>query len=69
MGKQSDGEVVCRDDGIGLFQGTVRLDNGGGFSSVKANLATVQGLSWHGFSSTAGHHDNALYNALIGQNR
>lgn len=69
MGKQSDGEVVCRDDGIGLFHGTVRLDNGGGFSSVKANLAPFQELSRQGFSSTAGHHDNALHDALIGQNR
>ncbi len=69
MGKQSDGEVVCGDDGIGLFHGTVRLDNGGGFSSVKADLAAVQELSWQGLRSTAGHHDNALHNALIGQNR
>lgn len=38
MGGQSDGELICSDEGIGLFQGTVRLDNGGGFSSVKADL-------------------------------
>ena len=69
MGGQSNGTVDLAEGGVGVFHGTVRLDNGGGFSSVKANLATVQGLSWHGFSSTAGHHDNALYDALIGQNR
>jgi hypothetical protein len=38
MGGQSDGELLCHDEGIGLFHGTVRLDNGGGFASVKADL-------------------------------
>jgi hypothetical protein len=38
MGGQSDGMVVCSDEGFGRFQGTVRLDNGGGFASVKADL-------------------------------
>jgi len=38
MGGQSDGEVVCPEEGIGLFHGTVRLHNGGGFASVKADL-------------------------------
>lgn len=39
MGGQSDGELIHSDDGIGLFHGIVRLDNGGGFASVKADLA------------------------------
>ncbi|WP_153637220.1 hypothetical protein [Marinobacter salsuginis] len=69
MGKQSDGEVVCHDDGIGLFHGTVRLNKDDGFSSVKADLAAIPELSWQGFSSTAGDHDDALYDALVGQNR
>jgi NADH dehydrogenase [ubiquinone] 1 alpha subcomplex assembly factor 1 len=38
MGGQSDGELIHSDDGIGLFHGIVRLDNGGGFASVKADL-------------------------------
>ncbi|MFN2359822.1 MAG: CIA30 family protein [Marinobacter sp.] len=38
MGGQSDGSVVCSDEGIGDFQGTVRMDNGGGFASFKADL-------------------------------
>ncbi|TGN41193.1 CIA30 family protein [Marinobacter confluentis] len=38
MGGQSDGTVVTTEDGHGLFAGTVRLDNGGGFASVKADL-------------------------------
>ncbi|MBW7469727.1 CIA30 family protein [Marinobacter sp. F4218] len=38
MGGQSDGAVVCAEGGVGIFHGTVRLDNGGGFASVKADL-------------------------------
>jgi len=38
MGGQSDGRLVSSAEGVGLFHGTVRLDNGGGFASVKANL-------------------------------
>lgn len=38
MGGESDSKVVCSEDGIGRFLGTVRLDNGGGFASVKADL-------------------------------
>ncbi|MEQ5815309.1 CIA30 family protein [Marinobacter sp. NFXS11] len=38
MGGQSDGELIHSDEGIGLFHGIVRLDNGGGFASVKADL-------------------------------
>lgn len=38
MGGQSDGAVVCSEDGTGIFHGIVRLDNGGGFASVKADL-------------------------------
>ncbi|SNC74785.1 Complex I intermediate-associated protein 30 (CIA30) [Marinobacter sp. es.048] len=38
MGGQSDGELIHSDGGVGLFDGTVRLDNGGGFASVKADF-------------------------------
>ncbi len=40
MGGQSDGTLRVSEEGIGCFQGTVRLDNGGGFASVKADLQT-----------------------------
>ncbi|QSP94331.1 CIA30 family protein [Marinobacter salinisoli] len=38
MGGQSDGKLTSSAEGVGLFHGTVRLDNGGGFASVKADL-------------------------------
>ncbi|WP_286222693.1 CIA30 family protein [Marinobacter apostichopi] len=38
MGGQSDGKLVNSAEGVGIFHGTVRLDNGGGFASAKANL-------------------------------
>ncbi len=38
MGGQSDGIVVSDEQGYGHFCGTVRLDNGGGFASAKADL-------------------------------
>ena len=38
MGGQSDGTVDHVEGGVGVFHGTVRLDNGGGFASVKADL-------------------------------
>ena len=38
MGGQSDGALTHSEEGVGFFHGTVRLDNGGGFASVKADL-------------------------------
>jgi len=38
MGGRSDGRLIHSEEGVGLFHGTVRLDNGGGFASVKADL-------------------------------
>lgn len=38
MGGQSEGALIHSEEGVGLFHGTVRLDNGGGFASVKADL-------------------------------
>jgi NADH dehydrogenase [ubiquinone] 1 alpha subcomplex assembly factor 1 len=38
MGGQSDGALAHSEEGVGFFHGTVRLDNGGGFASVKADL-------------------------------
>ena len=34
MGGQSDGKLVNSAEGVGLFHGTVRLDNGGGFACL-----------------------------------
>lgn len=49
MGGQSDGALVHSAEGVGLFQGTVRLDNGGGFASVKADLPEpVDASQWTG---------------------
>ena len=38
MGGRSDGTLVHSEEGVGLFHGTVRLESGGGFASVKADL-------------------------------
>lgn len=38
MGGRSDGTLVNSEEKVGVFLGTVRLDNGGGFASVKADL-------------------------------
>lgn len=38
-------------------------------SLIQEGLAAIQELSWQGFVSSAGHHDNALYDALVGHNR
>ncbi|MFC4260529.1 CIA30 family protein [Marinobacter lacisalsi] len=54
MGGQSDGKLVSSAEGVGLFQGTVRLDNGGGFASVKADLpAPVDASKWTGIELLA----------------
>ncbi|MCD1647394.1 CIA30 family protein [Marinobacter adhaerens] len=54
MGGQSDGALVHSAGGVGLFQGTVRLDNGGGFASVKADLPEpVDASQWTGIELLA----------------
>jgi hypothetical protein len=54
MGGQSDGALVHSAEGVGLFQGTVRLDNGGGFASVKADLPEpVDASQWTGIELLA----------------
>jgi NADH dehydrogenase [ubiquinone] 1 alpha subcomplex assembly factor 1 len=54
MGGQSDGALVHSAEGVGLFQGTVRLDNGGGFASVKADLPEpVDSSQWTGIELLA----------------
>ncbi|PTB94923.1 CIA30 family protein [Marinobacter sp. B9-2] len=54
MGGQSDGALVHSAKGVGLFQGTVRLDNGGGFASVKADLPEpVDASQWTGIELLA----------------
>lgn len=54
MGGQSDGAVVSTQKGQGRFSGTVRLDNGGGFASAKADLpAPVDATGWTGIELLA----------------
>ncbi|TYC63861.1 CIA30 family protein [Marinobacter sp. BW6] len=54
MGGQSDGALVPSEEGVGLFHGTVRLDNGGGFASVKADLPEpVDATQWTGIELLA----------------
>ncbi|HEA54080.1 hypothetical protein LCGC14_1119220 [marine sediment metagenome] len=49
MGGQSDGKVARSEEGYGHFCGTVRLDNGGGFASAKADLPQPRDASgWTG---------------------
>lgn len=54
MGGQSDGALSNSEEGVGLFHGTVRLDNGGGFSSVKADLPEpIDASQWTGIELLA----------------
>ena len=54
MGGQSAGELIHSDEGVGLFHGIVRLDNGGGFASVKADLPEpVDATQWTGIELLA----------------
>jgi len=54
MGGQSDSMVVSPEPGFGDFCGTVRLDNGGGFASAKADLADpIDASSWAGIELLA----------------
>ncbi|TVP53371.1 MAG: CIA30 family protein [Halomonadaceae bacterium] len=49
MGGQSDGVIDCFAEDAGGFHGTVRLDNGGGFASVKGDLRTpLDASGWTG---------------------
>ena len=49
MGGCSEGSATPDEDGSLCFEGVVRLDNGGGFASVKADLDTPLDLSgWKG---------------------
>ncbi|MBW4933048.1 CIA30 family protein [Marinobacter sp. F4206] len=54
MGGQSDGALVHSAEGVGLFHGTVRLDNGGGFASVKADMPEpIDATQWTGIELLA----------------
>lgn len=54
MGGRSDGTLIHSEEGVGLFHGTVRLDNGGGFASVKADLPEpVDASQWTGIEFLA----------------
>lgn len=41
MGGRSEGAVTTDSDGHGVFEGTVSLDNNGGFSSVRYRSGTI----------------------------
>lgn len=54
MGGESDGRLDCSEEGVGRFHGTVRLDNGGGFASVKADLPkNLDATGWTGIELLA----------------
>ena len=54
MGGRSSGAIACPETGIGEFHGTVRLDNGGGFASVKRDLPEPMDASgWTGIEFRA----------------
>jgi NADH dehydrogenase [ubiquinone] 1 alpha subcomplex assembly factor 1 len=54
MGGRSSGAIACSETGIGEFHGTVRLDNGGGFASVKMDLPEAADASgWTGIEFRA----------------
>ena len=48
MGGRSKGNVGLSEDGHGIFQGTVSLENNGGFSSIRARM---EGLETDGYSA------------------
>ncbi|MFK8102369.1 MAG: CIA30 family protein [Saprospiraceae bacterium] len=47
MGGRSSGEFFINDDGHGVFQGTVSLENNGGFSSVRYQPPSTLDISKH----------------------
>ncbi len=54
MGGQSDGAVISSAEGHGRFYGRVRLDNGGGFASAKADLPDpLDATNWTGIELLA----------------
>ncbi len=48
MGGRSQGNVGLSEEGHGVFQGTVSLENNGGFSSIRARM---DGLETKGYSA------------------
>jgi hypothetical protein len=48
MGGRSRGQVGLSEEGHGIFQGTVSLENNGGFSSIRARM---EGLETDGYSA------------------
>lgn len=54
MGGQSDGVMESAEEGVGEFHGIVRLDNGGGFASVKGDLPSpLDASGWTGIELLA----------------
>lgn len=47
MGGRSQGNVELSEEGYGIFQGTVSLENNGGFSSIRTRM---EGLETKGYS-------------------
>jgi hypothetical protein len=49
MGGRSQGNVGLTDEGHGLFQGTVSLENNGGFSSIRARMDELETKGYSAF--------------------
>lgn len=48
MGGRSRGRVSATEDGIGVFEGVVSLENNGGFASIRATIDTLDLSSYEG---------------------
>jgi len=49
MGGRSQGDVELSEDGNGIFQGTVSLENNGGFSSIRARMEVIETTDYSAF--------------------
>ena len=49
MGGRSQGNVGLSDEGHGIFQGTVSLENNGGFSSIRARMEALETKGYSAF--------------------
>ena len=50
MGGRSDGRMQWSGDGTAIFSGSISLEQGGGFASVRARLGRMDLSSYHGLS-------------------
>ena len=49
MGGRSQGQVGLSEEGHGIFQGTVSLENNGGFSSIRTRMDGLETLGYSAF--------------------